>query len=89
MAQEVKAAILQLQIRGHLISLKQGPGGLEIGVAGYGESAAPDGAGMPIYVDLEGDHPRVHVWGDINNEDPTTISLEGAQEVLRANDDKD
>ena len=61
--------------------IKIGPSGIEIGFEGYGEATAAIGQGFPIYIELVGSQPRVLVWSDINQEDPThNISLIEAME---------
>lgn len=62
-------------------------GSLVISVEGYGDSASVDGAGHPILLELYEGKLRLHVWADINKEDPThTIELEGARESAREDD---
>lgn len=57
---------------------------LEVTPHGYGERAAADGAGAPVVLDLTPDGLRVHVFADINSEEPTeTVPLEGASETQR------
>ena len=51
---------------------------------GFGECAALDGHGSPVLVENWEGKPRVVVWGDINQEDPThVIDLAGAKESNR------
>lgn len=58
--------------------------GINIAVAGYGECGAQDGCGAPIFLEFYGGRLALHVWGDINQEDPThTLDLKGALESLR------
>jgi hypothetical protein len=64
---------------------------LMIGLQGYGEHSAIKGQGTPIVIEYH-DHngvelPQVHVFADINKDDPThSISLSGAKESLRIED---
>ncbi len=54
---------------------------------GYGEHCSADGFGYPVLLELFGGEPRLLVWADINQEDPThVISLAGAAESLREQD---
>jgi len=63
--------------------------GVEIGASGYGEKIAIKDHGYPIYLEFHEGHLRLHVWADINNEEPThIIDLEGARESARK-DSKD
>jgi hypothetical protein len=58
--------------------------GIGIHFAGYGDKCSDDGCGEPIYIEFYDGAPRVYVWGDINQEDPTQkISLAGAALKLR------
>jgi hypothetical protein len=61
--------------------------GILIKPKGYGDHCTDDGYGCPVLVELCNGHPRVVVWSDINQEDPTNIiSLDGAAESLRKPD---
>jgi hypothetical protein len=68
------------RVRGR-IELKEG--GLEIYLDGYGTCAMAPGRGAPIYLEIppgEAD-PKLFVWADIDQEDPThAMSLKGARE---------
>ena len=56
-------------------------GALLIHLDGYGDFCSADGQGTVVVVELANGCPRVLVWADINQEDPThTITLEDARE---------
>jgi hypothetical protein len=59
------------------------PTGIEIIAEGYGENEGIPGQGAVVYLDWFDGKLKVHVYQDINNQEPTTISLEGARESLR------
>lgn len=66
------------------VTVRASGGILEVSPRGYGECAAVDGAGAPVVLDLTPDGLKVHVFGDINSEEPTdTVDLEGAREDRR------
>ena len=51
---------------------------------GYGDHNSVDGEGTPILIENQGGVPKVVLWSDINEEDPThRISLECAAESRR------
>ena len=55
-----------------------------IDIAGYGEKTATDGNGTPVVLDYYDGKLQVHVWADINKEEPThCIDLAGALESRR------
>lgn len=55
-----------------------------LGFEGYGEKTAADGYGCPVLVELYNGRLTLHVWADINSENPThSIDLEGAREDAR------
>jgi len=56
---------------------------LMIGAEGYGEMTAADGAGYPILLEHHEGKLRLIVWQNINSEEPTILSLEGAREDAR------
>ncbi len=59
-------------------------GFLEVMPEGHGEKCALEGGGAPVVIDYHAGVLKVHVFGDINSEEPTdTISLEGAREEMR------
>ena len=59
-------------------------GALLIHLDSYGDFCSADGQGTVAVVELADGCPRVLVWADINQEDPThTISLENAREDKR------
>jgi hypothetical protein len=55
-----------------------GDGGIEIKTSGYGHPSETDGS--PMFIELYNGELVLHVWDDINKQDPRTISLEGARE---------
>ncbi len=58
--------------------------GIELSFAGYGDHSSADGYGRPIFIELHGGQLTIHVWSDINQEDPThVITMEKARESLR------
>jgi hypothetical protein len=56
---------------------------IDIFIEGYGQCNMPAGTGAPIYLEVQDDGtPKLYVWADINQEDPThIIDLSGAKEV--------
>lgn len=51
---------------------------------GYGDCNSTEGHGTPIFVEYYEGQPKVYIWSDINQEDPThAISLAGAMESTR------
>lgn len=61
--------------------------GILIRPKGYGDHYTENGHGWPVLVELCNGQPRLVVWSDINQEDPThIISLDGAAESLREPD---
>jgi hypothetical protein len=67
-----------------LVSITGTPDALEIRPKGFGEAAAQDGYGVPVFIELYEGSLRLIVWGDINQQDPThIIRLEGALESRR------
>ena len=59
-------------------------GQLEIRVAGLGDKCSENGQGTPILLEAYEGSIVLHVWADINREDPThRIDLGGAREALR------
>ena len=58
-------------------------GAIGIGAEGYGEPDALPGQGTPVYIEFYGGKLRLHAWPDINNENATTIEMEGAKESAR------
>ena len=66
------------------ISIRREYLGLGIDISGYGDFGSSDGNGTPIFLDLSEDEPRLFVWADINEEDPThIIPLDAAREDRR------
>lgn len=58
--------------------------GIEIRPYGFGTCNMEDGTSGPVFIELHDGKPRVHIWGDINLEDPTySVSLALAAESLR------
>lgn len=73
-------------IKAHAVC-EQGGLGLSIGLEGYGLCDMIDGSGDPIIIEFHNGEPRLLVWGDVNNEEPThIISLQGALESSRQPD---
>lgn len=63
--------------------VEQGPDGLEIYLDGYGDACSY--AGSCVYLEFYEGVPRVVIWADINQEDPThVIELDMAAESRRA-----
>jgi len=59
-----------------------------IGIEGYGDNTSTNGLGVPIVLEFNDGKLRLHVYSNINSEDPThTISLEGAREDNRETPD--
>lgn len=63
------------------------PLGVSIYANGYGDYGTAQGHGSPVFLELHRGRLRLIVWSDINNEDPTIISLEGAREDRRRDAD--
>jgi len=61
------------------------PGAVMVKLIGYGTCVMEDGRGFPVCIELSTKgSPKVMVWADINNEDPThMIDLCGASESAR------
>lgn len=58
--------------------------GIEITADGYGEKTAEVGAGALAFFEYYGGEVQLHVFSDINKEDPThNISFEDAKETNR------
>lgn len=63
--------------------------GIEVFAEGYGTCNMQPGFGSPIFLEVWEGKLRLHVFADINSEDPThTIDLEGALETARKLDDE-
>lgn len=79
-----------VRVPGLKCALHIGPDGIGGAIDGYGDKYSADEHGAPVLIDLaktETQGPRVLVWADINDEDPTHIvSLEGAMESRRKED---
>lgn len=56
---------------------------------GYGDCDSADKNGCPAMIEFFNGEVRVVVWPDINSDEPTIISLEGAKESERENEDND
>lgn len=66
------------------VRLEPSERGIDVYFEGYGTADMQDGYGAPMWIELSQGHPRVLLWGDINEEDPThDISLARARESLR------
>lgn len=58
--------------------------GVSLSFEGYGDHTSADGYGQPVHVEFFRGSPRVIVWADINQEDPTNIiELDNAAEDKR------
>jgi hypothetical protein len=65
--------------------VRVGPLGIEVAVEGYGDATTRNGFGAPIFIELQDKVLMVHLWADINQEDPThSVCMEGALEDKRA-----
>ena len=62
------------------IRIAMGNGMLRISARGYGEAGVDDGHGDQVCMELYEGEFRLHVFADIRDEDPVTISLAGARE---------
>lgn len=72
-----------------LVRVSHSDSGIEICPEGYGNANDIDGNGVPVLIEYWDGKLRVHVWGDINREDPThSIDLSGAKESQRKYCDK-
>lgn len=62
--------------------------GVCLSIPGYGDKTSADGHGAPILLTCgDGMPPKLYVWADINQEDPThIIDLDEAQECRRVDD---
>lgn len=65
------------------LTVRYQAGFLEIRADGYGEKTAAEGYGAPVFLEQYEGELRVIVSPDINSEDKTIISLEGAREDRR------
>lgn len=64
-----------------MLSITLEPGeSIEIRGKGFGTLDATRGHGYPIWVEHYEGTLLVHVWPDINNQEPTTIDLKGAHD---------
>lgn len=54
--------------------------GITIQLAGHGDANSTAGSGEVLWLELAGGQARVHIYEDINREEPTSISLDGAKE---------
>jgi len=73
-------------IEAHAVLEKDGLG-ISIGIKGYGLCDMADGTGDPIIVEFHDGKPRLVVWADIDDENPThIIGLEDALESARTPD---
>ena len=53
--------------------------GIGVRFDGYGALTAADDFGEPVWIELWMDELRLHLWEDINTEEPETFSLENAR----------
>lgn len=59
------------------VAVSEGPNGIEI--TPEGTATFDSDQGSPIFIESYDGKLRIHVWSDINSEDPThTIELDGA-----------
>jgi len=66
------------------VEIETSKDGILIRPKGYGDHCTENGHGYPVLIELCNGYPRVVVWSNINQEDPTHIlSLEQAQESCR------
>jgi len=66
------------------VEIEASSDGILIKPKGYGDFCTENGYETPVLIELCNGHPRVVVWSDINQEDPThIISLKEAQESCR------
>jgi hypothetical protein len=76
--------LVYTRISEYEVAVNQYPNGLEIYIKGYGCANMQRGWGSPIVIDLDAGStlvPRVVVWGDIEDEEPTAkVPLKGASE---------
>ena len=72
------------------VKVKADAQGVYVQPEGYGDMDADIGAGCPVVIEYKDGEPFVVIWGDINNEEPThNISLAGAKESLRKEEEDD
>jgi hypothetical protein len=66
------------------VTVEANKNGIEIKPEGYGDLGTIDGYGCPVFLEWANGKLMLHVWADINQEDPThSIDLTGAKESLR------
>lgn len=64
--------------------------GIYLRPEGYGDYCSADGRGCPVMIEFHNGELRLVVWDDINEEDKVQyISLEGAREDVREDDEAD
>ena len=69
------------------LRLSIGDRSIGIYVEGYGDALSADGHGEPVIFSVEDGIPKIYVWDDINNEEPShAILLSGAAEANRLPD---
>jgi len=69
------------------VLVEAGSDGIYIYPEGYGEKGAVEGYGSPVFLEVYDGDLRVIVSPDINDEEPQAISLEGAREDKRKDDE--
>jgi hypothetical protein len=63
---------------------------LLVRLEGTGDRSSHDGMGWPVLVEIYEGTPRLIVWADINQEDPThIIDLSGALDSARRDEEED
>lgn len=68
----------------HSVEITIDKHGIEIRPVGCGTFTMMDGSSGPIYFEVHENTPKLYVWDDINEEEPShVISLEGSRESLR------
>lgn len=59
------------------------PGGITLKADDHGDSCTVPGDGEVVFIEFRDGQLWVRVWADVNQEDPISISLEGARESNR------
>lgn len=57
--------------------------GIGVDFKGYSTATTIPDEGQPIWIELHDTEVKVHLWDNINDEDPFTLSMEGAREEFR------
>lgn len=61
--------------------------GIGIHIEGFGQATMQDGYGEEIYIEIQDGEVLVHVWDNINIQDPNTISMRLAAYAARKDQD--